>query len=73
LARSTERLVYFGRGLVIFIMLDELYINRLIRSNAHEVERSTALSDHLKISSILGIVKTAERTIFNAETILPKM
>jgi hypothetical protein len=73
LAGTAERLIDFGRGLIILVMLDELHINGLIRSNAHEVERSTTLSDHLKISSILGIIEATEWTIFNAETILPKM
>jgi hypothetical protein len=73
LARAAEWLVDFGRSLVSVVMLDELYIDRLVRPNAHEVKRSTALSDHLEISSVLGVIEAAERSIFDAETVLPEM
>jgi hypothetical protein len=73
LTRATERLIDLWRGLVPVIVFDELHINRLIRSNAHKMERSTTLSDHLKIGSILGIIETAKWAIFNAETILPEV
>jgi hypothetical protein len=73
LTRATKRLVYLGRGLVSVVVLDKLDINWLIGSDAHQVQRSTTLSDHLEISSILRVVEAAERSIFNAETILPEM
>jgi hypothetical protein len=73
LARAAEWLVDFGRSLVSVVVLDELYIHRLVGPNAHEVKRSTALSDHLKISRVLGVVEASERSIFDAETILPEM
>jgi hypothetical protein len=73
LTRTTERLVDFRRSLVPLVVLDELYIDRLIWPNAHEVEGGTTLSDHLQVGRILCIVEPSERSIFNAETILPEV
>jgi hypothetical protein len=54
-------------------VLDELDIDWLIMSNTHEVEWGAALTNHLKIGGILGVVKSAEGSIFDTESILPEM
>jgi hypothetical protein len=73
LTRATKRLVYLRRSLVSVLVFDKLDIDWLIRSDSHQVQRRTTLSDHLEISSILRVVEAAERSIFDAETILPEM
>jgi predicted nucleic acid-binding protein len=54
-------------------MLLELDIDWLFGSDTHQVERSTALANHLEIGGILGVVESAKLSIFNAETVLPEM
>jgi hypothetical protein len=73
LARATEGFIDLRRRLVLIIVLNELNIDGLIRSNTHEVKRGTAVSDHLEISSILRVVKAAQRSILNTEAILPEV
>lgn len=54
-------------------MLDELDVDGLVGTNAHEMERSAALSDHLEIVGVLGVVESAKRTIFDTESIFPEV
>jgi hypothetical protein len=37
------------------------------------MKRSATLTDHLEICSVLGIVKAAEWSVFDTESVLPKM
>jgi hypothetical protein len=54
-------------------MLLKFHVDGLIVADIHQMERSSALSDHLEIHSVVWIIKPAEFPVINTESILPKM
>jgi hypothetical protein len=73
LTRTRERLVDLWLRFIVFVMLDELHIDWLIMSDTHEVKRGAALANHVQVSSVLGVVKSAEWAIFDTEAIFPQV
>lgn len=54
-------------------MLLELDVQRLVVSDIHEMHGCATLLDHAQSIGVLGVVKSSEDTVVNAEAIAPEV
>lgn len=70
---ARERLVHGLRLLIILLMPIKLDIYWLVIGHVHEVDRRAARLDDGEVCSVLRVVKAVERTVFDAESVVPEM
>lgn len=51
----------------------KLDIYRLVISHVHEVDRRATGLDDGEVSSVLGVIKAVEGTVFDAEPVIPEV
>jgi hypothetical protein len=52
-------------------MLLEFDIDTLVKAHVHEMDRCSALPDHLEVGLVLGVVEAMQFSVVDTESVVP--